>query len=72
VRGYQNITFTLTGVGDAEELPGTMASDGLFEMLGVAPLLGRTFTPKENQSAHHRVVMLSYSLWQRRFGGDLK
>jgi predicted permease len=72
VGGYQNITFTLTGVGDAEELPGTMASDGLFEMLGVAPLLGRTFTPKENQPAHHRVVILSYSLWQRRFGGDPK
>jgi predicted permease len=72
VGGYQNITFTLTGVGDAEELSGTMASDGLFEMLGVAPLLGRTFTPKENQPAHHRVVILSFSLWQRRFGGDPK
>src|SRR5262245_45406184 len=50
--GYQDITFTLTGVGDAEELPGAMASDRLFELLGVAPQLGRTFTPEENQPAH--------------------
>ena len=70
--GYQDITFTLTGVGDAEELPGVMASDRLFELLGVAPQLGRTFTPEENQPAHHRVVIISHGLWQRRFGGDPK
>jgi putative ABC transport system permease protein len=70
--GYQDITFTLTGVGDAEELPGAMASDRLFELLGVAPQLGRTFTPEENQPAHHHVVILSHGLWRRRFGGDPK
>ncbi|HKC88178.1 MAG TPA: ABC transporter permease, partial [Blastocatellia bacterium] len=64
--------FTLTGVGDAEELPGAMASDRLFELLGVAPQLGRTFTPEENQPAHHHVVILSHGLWLRRFGGDPK
>src|SRR5215470_8251672 len=70
--GYQEITFTLTGVGDAEALPGAMASDRLFELLGVAPQLGRTFTPEENLPANHHVVILSHGLWQRRFGGDPK
>src|SRR5262249_32675771 len=70
--GYQDITFTLTGVGEAEQLTGAMASDRLFELLGVAPQLGRTFTPEENQPAHHHVVILSHGLWQRRFGGDPK
>ncbi|HEY6400135.1 MAG TPA: ABC transporter permease [Blastocatellia bacterium] len=67
---YQDITFTLTGSGDAEELSGAFTSDRLFETLGVAPQLGRTFAPEEYQTAHHRAVILSHSLWQRRFGGD--
>jgi hypothetical protein len=70
VGASQDITFTLTGAGEAEELPGAMASDGLFELLGVAPLLGRTISPKENQPPRDRVVILSYGLWHRRFGGD--
>src|SRR5262245_51396709 len=70
--GYQDITFTLTGAGDAEELPGAMASGRLFELLGVAPALGRTFTPEGNQPAHHHVAVLSHGLGRRRFGGDPK
>jgi putative ABC transport system permease protein len=67
---YQDITFTLTGSGDAEELSGAFTSERLFETLGVAPQLGRTFTPEEYQTGRHRAVILSHSLWQRRFGGD--
>src|SRR5262245_10478093 len=67
---YQDITFTLTGSGDAEELSGAFTSERLFETLGVAPRLGRTFTPEEYQMGRHRAVILSHSLWQRRFGGD--
>jgi predicted permease len=72
IGGYHSITFTLTGTGDAEELPGAMASSGLFSLLGVPPLLGRTFTPEEDQRGSSRVVMLGYGVWQRRFGGDPK
>jgi putative ABC transport system permease protein len=70
VGGYHSITFTLTGTGDAEELPGAMASHGLFNLLGVAPLLGRWFTPEEDKAGRSKVAMLSYGVWQRRFGGD--
>jgi putative ABC transport system permease protein len=69
---YQDITFTLTGGGDAEELSGAFTSDRLFELLGVAPQLGRAFTPEENQPGRNRVAILSHGLWQRRFGGDQK
>ena len=67
---YQTITFTLTGVGEAEELSGAFISDRLFESAWRSPQLGRAFTPEENQPAHHRVVILSHGLWQSRFGGD--
>lgn len=72
VGGYHSITFTLTGVGEAEELSGAMSSHGLFNLLGVTPLLGRAFTPEEDQPGRGRVVILGHGVWQRRFGGDPK
>jgi putative ABC transport system permease protein len=60
----------LTGSGEAERLPVTYASADLFAMLGVAPALGRPFTPAENGAVGAPVVILSDSLWRRRFGGD--
>ncbi len=70
IGGYHNITFTLTGAGEATELAGAMASHGLFQLLGVPPLLGRTFTPEEDQRGRGNVVILSHGVWQRHFGGD--
>lgn len=59
-----------TGGAEPEQLRGAFVSHGLFEILGVAPILGRTFTADEDQPDHDLVVILSYGLWQRRFGGD--
>jgi putative ABC transport system permease protein len=60
----------LTGVENPEELSGIRVSADYFPILGVAPTLGRVFTPEEDQRGHNRVVVLSHRLWQRRFGGD--
>jgi putative ABC transport system permease protein len=60
----------LSGVDEPERLRGAMGTARLFEALGVAPMLGRTFSPDEDQPGSNRVVVLGYGLWKRRFGSD--
>src|SRR5262249_1035739 len=55
----------------AERLFGQCFSPSLFEILGAKPILGRTFLDEEDRVENvATVVLLSYGLWQRRFGGD--
>ena len=70
---YQADGFIIGGGGGGAEpelVKAAFVTQGLFEVLGVAPILGRTFTADEDQPNHDQVVILSYGLWQRRFGGD--
>src|SRR2546429_5537481 len=62
-------SFNLTGVGEPERLDGRRVSANLFGLLGVRPIIGRTFVPQEDQPGT-KVVLLNESLWKRRFGGD--
>ena len=62
-------SFNLTGVGEPERLDGRRVSANLFDLLGVRAVRGRTFVPDDDRPGTH-VVLLSYSLWQRRFGSD--
>ena len=63
--------LNLTGAGDPEELVVQYATPDLFKVLGVDPLLGRTFLPEDAvEAGKPPVVVLSYGLWQRRFGGQ--
>src|SRR6266480_4811334 len=62
-------SFNLTGVGEPERLDGRRVSANLFDVLAVSPLIGRTFVPDDDRLGTH-VVLLSYRLWQRRFGSD--
>ena len=62
----------LVGDGEPEEVPVQVATPNLFSILGAGPLLGRTFSADDGQPNQPRVVVISYGLWQRRFGGDAK
>jgi predicted permease len=46
------------------------SSDNFFQVFGVQPLLGRTWLPGEEQDGKNEIVVLSYEVWQRYFGGD--
>jgi predicted permease len=57
----------LTGSGEPENLSGRMVSAGFFEILGVKPILGRTFTTDEDRLGANPTVMISEGLWKRKF-----
>jgi len=59
----------ITGSGDAERVSATDVTANYFATLGVVPLRGRSFAPAEEENAAS-VAIISYGLWQRRFGGD--
>src|SRR3954454_5592608 len=61
---------SLTGTVRPEEIAGLRVSTSLLSVLHVSPMLGRGFEAEDEGREAGRVVLLSYSLWQRRFGGD--
>ena len=65
-----NWSGNLTGEGDTEQLNGVRVSANLFATLGVTAALGRTLEPEDDQPGSPNVVVMSYGLWQRRFGAD--
>jgi putative ABC transport system permease protein len=63
-------TSTLTRLGEPEGLIGARISPALFEVLGTAPMLGRSFTRDEDAPGRNAVVIVTHGFWQRRLGGD--
>ena len=66
----QNESFNLTGTAEPERLQGQLVSAKFFPTLGIKPLVGRDFLPEEDRLGATPTVILSYGLWQRRFGND--
>lgn len=60
----------MSGYGEAERVPAIQVGDGFFKVMQGKPLLGRAFTPEEQQDGKDFVIVLSHGLWQRRFGSD--
>lgn len=67
--GYTFATYELSGLGNPAQIMASRMTPGVFSALEVPPLLGRTFTPEEDQQ-HQQVAVLSYSTWQSRFHSD--
>ena len=70
---YGDDAFILHTGDGSEQLRGEFVAHPYFELLGVRPILGRTFRPAEDEVPQRdAVVVLSSALWQRRFGGDAR
>ncbi|KPK01254.1 MAG: hypothetical protein AMS20_13965 [Gemmatimonas sp. SG8_28] len=68
---YENVFLNLTGSDGSEVVMGEYLCADFFALLGVAPALGRAFTPEEDEpGASPPVVVLAYDTWRRRHGGD--
>jgi putative ABC transport system permease protein len=70
VAAFESVSRNLTGSDEPERVPAAKVSTEFFNLLGVEPLLGRTIAPNEQGPNGQRVLVISYGLWQRRFGGD--
>jgi putative ABC transport system permease protein len=62
-------SFNLTGNGEPERIAAERVTQSFFSLLGVQPLIGRVFTPDEVKAGSDKVALLSYELWQSRYGG---
>src|ERR1700735_4860805 len=62
--------FRLTGVGEAEQVTAELISSDLFSVLGVRPMMGRTFTQDEERVGAGPVALISEGLWRSKFSSD--
>src|SRR2546422_6803459 len=75
-RSFENValldslSFNLAGGGEPERVVAARVTADFFSMVGVAPLPGRVFSRDEEEPGRNEVALLSYGLWQRRFGKD--
>ena len=67
---YMSGKSMLAGNDGAERKPSALVSVNFFSVLGVSPVLGRSFSPDEQIPGHARVSIISYKLWRTKFGGD--
>ena len=63
-----SFAFTLSGLGDPVQIFGGRLTSNYFDVLGVRPILGRSFLPEEEESAD--VALVTKNFWQKRLGGD--
>ena len=66
--GFAN--FNLTGRGEPEQFTGGTLTPSMFPLLGITPVLGRSFRDGDDRPGAAKVVMIADALWKRRFGGD--
>ncbi len=72
---FRDMAFFMSGKsilsgGDPERTPGALVSTNFFTVLGVNPVIGRSFSSEEQIPGHANVSVISYHLWRTRYGGD--
>jgi putative ABC transport system permease protein len=70
IAAFTGTSVNLASDGNAERFVADMVTSNLFDVLGVRPLLGRGFTPAEDEAGSANVVVLGHAMWTARFGGD--
>jgi putative ABC transport system permease protein len=70
IGGSTPAAFVLTGYGDPERLAGMSTTASLLDVFGVQPMIGRWYTPEEDQPGGPRVAVVSHKFWTRRLNGD--
>ena len=70
VAAIRDNTAALTGQGEPEQVQTGLVTSNFLPLLGINPIYGRNFAPEDDLPNSARVVLLSYGLWQRRFGGS--
>lgn len=70
IGAYASDSLSVTGAGEPEHVRGLDVTDGTLHILGVNPVLGRLFGPRDDKPDSPETVLLSYSYWRQRFGGS--
>ena len=69
ISGYQQTGYELSGAGEPAQINASRLGAGVFQTLGVSPILGRVFTKQEDEG-HEQVAVISYETWRSRFHGN--
>jgi putative ABC transport system permease protein len=69
---FHQMNFDLLKRGEPDRVNTGVVSPNFFDILGIKPIVGRSFVPEDDRPGAPAVLVVSYSYWQRRFGGDAK
>ena len=67
---YTGDSVSVTGVAEPEQVPALRVTDGTLPLLGIPPMLGRTFTKQDDSPGAPETVILTNGYWRRKFGGE--
>jgi predicted permease len=68
---FRTEQMSVTGAGDAEQVPALLATESLLPIIGTSPAIGRSFSPADAAPKAPATVILGHAFWQRKFGGDV-
>ena len=70
IGAYTGDSFSVTGIGEPEQVNGLDVTDGTLPLLGVVPTVGRLFTREDDSPGTPETVLISYGYWHQKFGGE--